>query len=338
MFAPAFAQVNAEVLIVMEAMPQASEEPLLIAATVVEAVPLAPNCTVMLRQIAFGATRSCTVTTAAQVLVLPLLSVTVRVTLFAPTFAQVKFELLIVKEAIPQASEEPLLIAAAVVEPVPFAFRETVTFWQIATGAMASVTVTVAAQVAVLPFTSVTVRVTGFAPTFEQLNEETLKAKEAIPQASEEPLFTAAAVVEPVPFASKETLTFLQSAIGATASTTVTVAEQVELFPFTSVTVKVTGFAPTFEQLNEVIFRLVEAMPQASEEPLFTAAAVVKPVPFAFRETVTFWQTATGATASTTVIVAEQVAVFAFTSVTVSVTVLAPTCVQLNEVWLSARL
>lgn len=51
-------------------------------------------------------------------------------------------------------------------------------------------------------------------------------------------------------------------------STTVTVAVQVEEFPFTSVTVSVTVLAPTLEQLNEVGATVTLAMPQLSLEPL----------------------------------------------------------------------
>ena len=41
---------------------------------------------------------------------------------------------------------------------------------------------------------------------------------------------------------------FWQSAVGSTVSSTVTSAVQVETLPFTSVTVSITVFAPTFEQ------------------------------------------------------------------------------------------
>ena len=78
-------------------------------------------------------------------------------------------------------------------------------------------------------------------------------------------------------------------------------------------------------------------MPHASLLPLLTAAAVVLPLPVLSNCTVTFWHTATGATKSCTVTVAEQVAVLLFTSVTVSVTVLLPTLAQVNAVWLKVK-
>ena len=51
-------------------------------------------------------------------------------------------------------------------------------------------------------------------------------------------------------------------------SSTVTVAEQVDEFPLLSVTVRVTMFGPTLAQVNELGDTLIEAIPQASEEPL----------------------------------------------------------------------
>ena len=56
--------------------------------------------------------------------------------------------------------------------------------------------------------------------------------------------------------------------MGAILSTTVTVAVQVETFPFTSVTVSVTVFAPTFAQVNELGETVIEAIPQLSKLPL----------------------------------------------------------------------
>jgi hypothetical protein len=106
-------------------------------------------------------------------------------------------------------------------------------------------------------------------------------------------------------------------------------------------------------------------MPQASLLPLSTALAVVLPLPVASSCTVTSWQMATGATLSitvtmdrgagagvavhvwqmatgltlsSTVTTVVQVLTLPFTSVTVSVSVLAPTSEQTNAVWLKAKL
>lgn len=66
-------------------------------------------------------------------------------------------------------------------------------------------------------------------------------------------------------------------------SFTVTVALQVEVFPFTSVTVNTTVFVPTLVHVNVDGVTLNEPIPQISEEPLFICAAVIEAVPAAFR-------------------------------------------------------
>jgi len=71
-------------------------------------------------------------------------------------------------------------------------------------------------------------------------------------------------------------------------STTVTIAVQVNEFPFTSVTVRVTVFAPRLAQVNELGVTFMLAIPQASELPLLIWAAVMEAIPPAFRATVIF--------------------------------------------------
>ena len=88
----------------------------------------------------------------------------------------------------------------------------------------------VVVHVVELPLTSVTVKTSVFAPTSEQTNAVWLSTKDAIAQLSELPLFTAAAVVDPFPVLSNWTVTFWQSAIGATLSSMVTLAEQVMVY------------------------------------------------------------------------------------------------------------
>ena len=79
----------------------------------------------------------------------------------------------------PQASLLPLLTAAAVVLPLPVLSNCTVTGWHTATGATKSCTVTVAVHWLWLPFTSVTVSVTGFGlvAMLAQVNAVWLKDK-----------------------------------------------------------------------------------------------------------------------------------------------------------------
>ena len=159
-----------------------------------EALPLASNCTVMFWHTAIGATLSSTVTTAVQLEVLPLASVTVSTTLLAPTLEQSKLETSMVVEAIPQASLEPPSTSAAVMEALPLASNCTVMFWHTAVGAILSSTITVDVQLALLPFTSVTVRVTVFGPISAQVKFSGLTEILAIPQLSELPPSISAAL------------------------------------------------------------------------------------------------------------------------------------------------
>ena len=76
-------------------------------------------------------------------------------------------------------------------------------------------------------------------------------------------------------------------ATGATPSTTVIVVVQVLWFPFISVTVKVSVFVPTSLHTNAVWLNDKLAIPQASDEPLFTSSAVVEPFPVLSNCTVT---------------------------------------------------
>jgi hypothetical protein len=70
-------------------------------------------------QITVGFTGSWTVTVAVQVAVLPLLSVTVRITVFVPRLVQSKLVLFRLRLAMPQASVLPLSIWAAEIVATP---------------------------------------------------------------------------------------------------------------------------------------------------------------------------------------------------------------------------
>src|SRR5690606_4825260 len=106
-------------------------------------------------------------------------------------------------------------------------------------GAMLSSTVTIVVQVETLPFTSVTVKVTVFGPTSEQVKSVTSIEVLAIPQASVLPFSISATVMLAFPLASNWMVKgAAQVAVGATVSSTVTMVVQVETLPFTSVTVR----------------------------------------------------------------------------------------------------
>ena len=81
-------------------------------------------------QLTVGATRSWTETMAVQVALLPLLSVTVKVTRLVPILVQSKLVLSRLRLAMPQASELPLLTWAGVIVtwPVDVWFNESRTF------------------------------------------------------------------------------------------------------------------------------------------------------------------------------------------------------------------
>jgi len=71
------------------------------------------------------------------------------------------------------------------------------------------------------------------------------------------------------------------TAMAATLSSTVTVEVVVDSFPFLSITVKVTVFSPTSAHVKLFGETFIEAIPQASEEPLSIAEAVIATFPVA---------------------------------------------------------
>ena len=79
-----------------------------------------------------------TVTVAVPVLLLPALSVTVKVTELAPIFEQVKLVVFIAKLAMPETSLLPLFTCEAVKVPVPAAFKYKVRFWVTTVGLVLS--------------------------------------------------------------------------------------------------------------------------------------------------------------------------------------------------------
>ena len=177
-----------------------------------------------------GRTVSATVTVEVQVFVFPFASVTVNVTVFGPTFAQVNESGVAESVTVVQLSLDPLLICAAVTEPVPALLSCTVLFWQIAVGRVVSDTVTVDVQVAVFPLASVTVSVTAFGPTFAHVKLSGV-AEIVKVQVSVDALLICAAVTEVVPAPFKIAVRFWHIAVGRIVSCTVIVAEQVAVFP-----------------------------------------------------------------------------------------------------------
>ena len=157
------------------------------------------------------------------------------------------------------------------------------TFCVVTAGAWLSVTVMVCAQEAVFPDGSVTVQTTVVLPNGN--TEGALLVVEAMEQLSllvGLPNVTLEAVQIPL---SEDTETLEgQVMVGLILSITVTVAVAEAEFPWASVTVKFTVFAPRSAQLKFVFDKLNPKVPeQLSEEPLFTAAAVVVAAPDEFK-------------------------------------------------------
>ena len=177
---------------------------------------------------------------------------------------------------------------------------------QTALGSTVSKTITVDVQVAVFAFWSVTVRVKVLLPRLLQVTNPLLGTKLKIPHASVLPAFSIAPVIVAFPEAFRNTEILVHKADGRTVSITITVVTQVLAFPFTSVTVKVTLFGPTFAQEKLVLLRDKPAIPHASVLLLFTAAGAIVALPEAFSCTVKFWQLATGFTVSTTITLPTQ--------------------------------
>jgi hypothetical protein len=145
-------------------------------------------------------------------------------------------------------------------------------------GGVTSFTVTVAVQVEVLLEPSVTVRITVLLPILEQLKEEGATATDSEIQLSVELLFTSAAAIDAV-FPVRLTDTLRQLATGGVTSWTVITAEHVLLLPEASCSVSMTLLLPLLAQVKVLVDNVMDVIPQASEELLFTCAGVTVTLP-----------------------------------------------------------
>ena len=130
---------------------------------------------------------------------------------------------------------------------------------------------------------------------------------------------------------------FLQKTVGATLSTTVTTATHVEVFPQASVTVKVTLFAPTSEQLKVNLLAVNVIVLQPSLLPPSIIEGVIVTVPWAFNSTVIDLQTAIGFVLSTTLIIWAAVVILPDASFAVQVLVIEYEPAQLPWVLTSTK-
>lgn len=158
-----------------------------------------------------------TVTTAAQVLTLPLASLTVNTTGFAPAFMQVNVfgaKLRLGGEV--QASVLPLFTAPGKTVTVPPEATVALAALHLATGLVKSFTVTIPVQVLDNPATLVTVSVTTLAPRLLQLKVVLLNAKLSpfALQMSVLVLLIPEAEIEPFPALLSMMMAFLHFATG----------------------------------------------------------------------------------------------------------------------------
>jgi hypothetical protein len=305
-------------LLLTEATPQLSAVAGVPRATPVAVHPVLVVVFTFAGHVMVGSTLSVTVTVWLQVAVLPLLSVTVQVTVVVPIGNAAGA--LLETEATPQLSAVtgvPRATPVAVHPVLVVAFTFT---GQVMVGSTLSVTVTVWLQVAVLPLLSVTVQITVVVPIRNAAGA--LLETEATPQLS-----AVTGVPRATPVAVHPVLvvvfTFVgQVMVGRVMSVTVTVWLQVAVLPLLSVTVQVTVVVPIGKADGALL--LTEAIPQLSPVtgvPRATPVAVHPVLVVAFTFT---GQVMVGSTLSVTVTVWLQVAVLPLLSVTVQVTVVVP--------------
>jgi len=141
-------------------------------------------------------------------------------------------------------------------------------------------------------------------------------------QASATPSPSASAVSSPPGQASVHSPTPSPS---ISRSLTVTIDEQILLFPFASVTVRVTVFCPTSSHANMEVDRLRLSTPQASFDPLSMSAAIIFCIPATANSIVISRHRAKGGSLSVTFTVNVQLVELALSSVAETTTVVPPT-------------
>src|SRR5260370_22022520 len=195
-----------------------------------------------------GGVTSRTVTVAVAMALLPLLSVTVRVTMLAPSLEQSKLDGLTARLVMAKVSVEALSTCAAVMLAMPVASRFTTMSCVWTVGGVASRTVTVAVALALLPLLSVNVRVRMLAPWVEQSKLDGLPTRLVMAQLSLEALSTCAAVMLAWPLPSKIGRASCGGRVGVSAAAVALKEEELALVPPLSVTVRGPVLAPSFEQ------------------------------------------------------------------------------------------
>jgi hypothetical protein len=136
---------------------------------------------------------------------------------------------------------------------VPLLSRNTVGLAHIAVGGVTSCIVITDVQLEVLPFASVTERLTVCAPTSAHVYATLAGRNVSVPpQLSVEPLFIWAAVTVALPEPLRVAVMLRHMATGGVISCMVTTDVQVAVLLLTSVTVRVTVLAPILAQVKLV--------------------------------------------------------------------------------------
>ena len=178
-------------------------------------------------------------------------------------------------------SPDILLICVYDTIAVPLLSRNTVGWAHIAVGGVTSCTVIADVQVEVLPFASVTDRLTVRAPTSAHVYA-TLAGRNVNmpPQLSVEPLLIWDDVTVALPEPSRAAVMLRHVAVGGAVSSTVTIDVQVAVLPFTSVADSKTKLAPISEQVK-LVFETenVSGPLQLSVVLLLICVPVIEPVP-----------------------------------------------------------
>ncbi len=213
--------------------------------------PLASRWASIFLVIAIGFSLSIIVTVDCAVAILPLLSITERVTVLIPKLLQSKLFISKLKVN-PQLSELPLSISLTLIEACPFESRFTVKSFATAIGVILSSIVTIAWAVVVFPFPSFPVIVTICAiPTWLQLKVDLSKLNETL-QLSLEEATTSLCVIDALPVASSRTVKSLGTIVGEILSITVTIEVFTVELLLASVAVIVTVWGKEISEQSKV--------------------------------------------------------------------------------------
>jgi hypothetical protein len=188
-----------------------------------------------------------------------------------------------------------------VAEPVASKARVVAVDLVVITGAIASITFTVYDPLVTLPAASVAVTVITVEGMSAHVKVYLLKATVGTSQLSSEDVTTSGTEMVAVPDPFKYTVKAGAVVyVGAILSTTVTTAVNVVAFPFTSVAVTKTLFAPLLVQSKSVLLKVTTGTPQLSDLESTTSDSPTIAFPLAFKIAVNALVTKEGANSSLT--------------------------------------